>query len=109
MFVKQSLSLLDVHSLLAMQEDGELNKLRKTLTAPRPGQQELEGGWSSVEMQHLVPILAALGSGVVLSVTCLLLEHGARRWAARSGRSMFGRKRAAAFGNRIPTKTQCYL
>jgi len=101
--VNQPVSPLDVHSLLAMQEDGELNKLRKILSVPLHEQQELAGGWSSVEMQHLVPILTALGSGLVLSITCLLLEHAARRWAARSGRSMVERKRAAACGNRIVT------
>jgi len=101
--VKKPVSPLDVHSLLAMQEDGELNKLRKILSGPLHEQQELAGGWSSVEMLHLVPILTALGSGLVLSVTCLLLEHAARRWAARSGRSMIERKGAATCGNRIVT------
>jgi hypothetical protein len=108
MFVNQPVSPLDVHSLLAMQENGELNKLRKTLSAPSHGQQELAGGWSIVEMQHLVPLLTVLGSGVVLSATCLLLEHGARRWAARRDRSMIERKRAAAFRNQIATKTHYY-
>jgi hypothetical protein len=91
-----------------MQEDGELNKLRESLSAPRHGQQELAAEWSSVEMQHLVPILTALMSGVVLSATCLLLEHGARRWAARR-RSVIERKIAAGFGNQIPNKAQYYV
>jgi hypothetical protein len=108
-FVNQPVNPLDVRSLLAMQEDGEMNKLRRILFGPRHEQQDLVGGWSSVEMQHLVPILTALGSGLVLSVTCLLLEHAARRWAARSGRSMIERKKAAAFGNWIVTKTHYYV
>jgi len=109
MFVKQPVNPVDVHSLLAMQEDGELHKLRKTLSAPRHERQDLAGGWSSVEMQHLVPILTVLGSGLVLSVTGLLIEYGARCWAARSGRSMTDRKRAAAFRNQIATKTGYFV
>ena len=109
MFVNKPVSPLDVHSLLAMQEDGELDKLRKTFPEPRQEQQELAGGWSSVEIQHLVPILIALASGVVLSTTCLLLEHGFRRWAARSGRSKIKRKRAAEFGKHTATKTHYYV
>jgi hypothetical protein len=109
MFVNQPVSPLDVHSLIAMLEDGELQKLRKTLSAPRHEQHELVEGWSSVEMQHLVPILTALGSGVVPSATCLLLEYGARCWASRSGRSMMEKKRVAAFGNQTATKIHYYV
>jgi len=104
-------SPVDVHSLLAMQEDGELHKLRKALSAPRHERQDLAGRWNSVEMQHLVPILTVLGSGLVLSVTGLLMEYGVRCWAARKGRSTLERKRAAAaaFRNRIAIKTRYYV
>jgi hypothetical protein len=96
MAVNHPVSTLDVHSLLAMQEDGELHKLRKILSAVGNEQQEISGGWISVEMQHLVPILTALGSGVVLSATCLLLEYGTRCW-----RSRFERREVTAVGNNI--------
>ena len=109
MSVNRPVSPLGVHSLLAMQEDGELHKLRETLSAPLHEQQDLVGGWSSVELQHLVPILTVLGSGLVLGGTCLLLEYGVRCWAARMGRSMIERKRAAAVGSQIPTKAHYYL
>jgi hypothetical protein len=65
-----------------------LHKLRGLLFAPLNLQEadgrEVVGGWLSVQMQHLLPILTALGAGVVLGAICLLLERGLGRPAARA-------------------------
>jgi hypothetical protein len=82
---------LHVCSLLALQDDGELHKLQQLLLAPIH-QQDMErsatvDGWVSVELQHLLPILTALGAGVLLSAACLLLECSSRRRAAEKQRT----------------------
>jgi hypothetical protein len=91
---------LPVHSLLALQDDGELHKLQQSLLAPL-SQQDEEGraaadGWVSVEIQHLLPVLTALGVGVLLSVACFLLEWGAGRRAAGKRKTRTKQKTAVA-------------
>jgi hypothetical protein len=73
-----------------------MHKLQQLLYAPL-SQREAQSsaavdGWISVEMQHLLPILTALGAGVLLGATCLLLEWGARRPVARKRRTRIKQK-----------------
>jgi hypothetical protein len=91
---------VSVHSLLALQDDGELYKLQQLLLAPL-SQQEAEvraavDGWVSVEIQHLLLVLTALGAGVLLSATCFLLEWSAGRRAAGKRRTCIKQKTAGA-------------
>jgi hypothetical protein len=69
-----------------MNDDGVLHKLRDHLFAPlnlqKADRRAVVSGWISVEMQHLLPILTALGAGVVLGATCLLMERGSGRHGA---------------------------
>jgi hypothetical protein len=80
------MSPLALHSLLALYDDGVLHYLRAQLLAPlkqlQADRQPLAGGWISVEMHHLLPILTTLGIGVALGATCLLLELGSGRRGA---------------------------
>lgn len=74
------------HSLLTLYDDGVLHRLKDCLFASLNLQEAehraMVGGWLSVEMQHLLPILMALGTGMVLGATCLLLELGSGRRSA---------------------------
>jgi hypothetical protein len=89
---------LPVHSLLALQDDGELYKLQQLLLAPLNRQntetRATAEGWVSVEIQHLLPVLTALGAGVLLSVACLLLEMYAGRRDAGKRRTCIKQRTA---------------
>ncbi|KDR09318.1 hypothetical protein L798_00999, partial [Zootermopsis nevadensis] len=75
-------AFLNYH-LLTLYDDGVLHRLKDGLFASLNLQEAehraMVGGWLSVEMQHLLPILMALGTGMVLGATCLLLELGSGR------------------------------
>jgi hypothetical protein len=88
-------------SLLILKEEGVLQKMQKTLFAPvklqESDQSATVDGWVSVEMQHLMPILTALGAGFGLGAACLLLERGARLWVGGKQRVRPHQKTASNF------------